>query len=343
MRRIDIKQTLSDEGKRKFVIQFLEQYRWTTYFTYYLSFSAGMSSGEKNMLRMLTQFRYALNDPNDSREKAETEAETRIKLMNYMLLKNPSGVKKRREYEICDTLFLFLDEADLTYHPEWQREFVAVLTTVLPRMFQDPYNEKDVKKTGCKDIQVILATHSPLMLGDFPRASTIYLKKEKLPQDDPSQPEVSNAGVTKVIDQGQQSTFGENLYTMLKDGFFMDDTIGEFAKRKINEIAAWCGETRNKLEKPKPSEADEKPHEGPGDAEKNACFMELQAHRQVVDLLPPGIIRNKLHAELDGCERLLGPDFEQNVLTEKKERLQKELAAIETQLSTMGGKNASDT
>lgn len=342
LRRIDIKQTLSDEKKRKFVIQFLEQYRWTTYFTYYLSFSAGMSSGEKNMLRMLTQFRYALNDPSDSRERANAEKDTHIKLMNYDLLKKPSGAV-RQEPEVCDTLYLFLDEADLTYHPEWQREFVAVLTTVLPRMFQDPYNEKDVEKTGCKDIQVILATHSPLMLGDFPKASTIYLKKEKLPQEDPSQPEVSNAGVTKVIDQGQQSTFGENLYTMLKDGFFMDDTIGEFARRKIDKIAKWCGETRKKLEKPKQSDADEKPHEGPSDAEKKASFMELQAHRQVVDLLPPGIIRNKLHAELDSCERLLGPAYERKALAERKERLRKELAAVEERLGSVGGDYASDT
>ena len=343
LRRIDIKQTLSDEKKREFVIEFLEKYRWTTYFTYYLSFSAGMSSGEKNMLRMLTQFRYALNDQGDSREHAETEKESRIKLMNRELLKTASK-EERKKYEVCDTLYLFLDEADLTYHPEWQRKFVSGLTTVLPRMFQDPYNDhEEDRNLGCKDIQVILATHSPLMLGDFPKASSIYLKKDKLLQEDETQPEVSNAGVTKVYDRGQQSTFGENLYTMLKDGFFMDDTIGEFAKRKIEEIAKWCGDTRKMLEKAKQSEAVKKKYKEPSNAEKEALFDELKTHRQIVDLLPPGIIRNKLHAELDGCARLLGPAYEKKVLDEKRERLKRELAAVEERLGFVGGEYASDT
>ena len=241
---INVEKTIGDDKRRDCMISFLDKYRPIRDPLYFIVFSSGMSSGEKNMLRMLTQLWYMLDASEATGDKDE---EGRVR--NRFGYRNENQRVERQ----CDTLFLFLDEADLTYHPEWQRKFVFYLTTVLPAMFgtntkagknDSDANTEDDPKTGknvtvgnnntdehIKDIQVILATHSPLMLGDFPEASTIFLKK----------------GVNDMIevDHGErESSFGQNLYLLLKDGFFMDDSIGEFAKRKIKKVVDGCAEIK---------------------------------------------------------------------------------------------------
>lgn len=122
----------------------------------------------------------------------------------------------------CDSVILFIDEADLTYHPEWQRQFISIITEFLPRIFTDPYYAGS--GSGCKDIQIILSTHSPLILGDFPAASVTYLRR----QED---------GTNQIDNCRQVITFGENLYTILRDSFYLKNgAVGEFARRKIEQV-----------------------------------------------------------------------------------------------------------
>lgn len=285
VRQIDVEKTRSDKQKLKYVIDFLENYRRASCFTYFLSFSSGLSSGEKNMLRMLTQLRYALDGPSTYSDNA-TEDNTGDFLRNRAFRTNQHG-----PYIYCDTLFFFLDEADLTYHPEWQRQFVSLLTAILPKIFRDPYSSQN-KELGCRDIQVILATHSPLMLGDFPKASCLYLKR-------------NNAGLPEVDQSARQSSFGQNIYIMLRDDFFMEDSIGCFAMQKINEIASWCGEQRPKLQAIREKERKKHKKLSKSDREtRMKCSRKITEYRHTVNLLAPGIIRNKLLMELEGCERL---------------------------------------
>ena len=125
--QIDVEKTVSKEENRSCIISFLDLYRKISEPTYFLVFTSGMSSGEKNLLRMLTQFRYALDGPSVYSMNA-TKDNTDNSLKNEF----PDQRK-----EVCDTLFVFLDEADLTYHPEWQRIFISKLTAILPRIFRD--------------------------------------------------------------------------------------------------------------------------------------------------------------------------------------------------------------
>ncbi|MBO6060724.1 MAG: AAA family ATPase, partial [Clostridia bacterium] len=173
--------------------ELVEKYRAIKGRNYFLVFEWGMSSGEKNMLRMLAQLWYLPSKISET--MGQSDANEKALVYNLM----------NGEMTPCKTLYLFLDEADLTYHPEWQRRFISVLTAVIEKMFPG---------YGLENIQIILATHSPLMLGDFPAASTIYLKK-------------GDGGMTLVDHERRHSTFGENLYTILDDSFFMNDTIGE--------------------------------------------------------------------------------------------------------------------
>ena len=132
-----------------------------------------------------------------------------------------------------------MDEADLTYHPEWQRQLIKILTAFLPLEFGD---------CGLNSIQLILTTHSPLLLGDIPPNNVIYLKE--------------NAN--------NINTFGQNIHTILKDSFFLKNGIGAFAADKINRTAEILKD---------PKKIDSK---------------QLSECKLVIDLLAPGIIKNRL-------------------------------------------------
>lgn len=274
--RIDVEKTVSEDKKRDCIISFLELYRPVSEPGYFLVFSSGMSSGEKNFLRMMTQFRYILDGPPVYSNDA-TDSNTGTCLKNIF--------PDQREY-VCDTLFLFLDEADLTYHPEWQRIFISKLTAILPRIFRDPYNGASDDRSGCKDIQVIITTHSPIMLGDFPNACVNYLKGSLQ-----SEKEISQIK--------QQSTFGENLYTILKNSFFMKAALGEFASKKINDVVYWCSVMRGSVDKTKSDGLDdvENAQTYLGEIPRGVC----RNHYRTANLLPPGIIRSKLIAEMREC------------------------------------------
>jgi hypothetical protein len=134
------------------------------------------------------------------------------------------------------------------------------------------------------------------MLGDFPKASVHYLTPAILPQNQPE-------------DKGQsaprRSTFGENLYTILQDSFFMRETVGEFAKQKINAAARWCAETA-----------------GVDDDETGEMRRMYEVHRQTAGLLPRGILRSKLIAELEKRRKELGIERSQNLENRLRETME---------------------
>lgn len=205
--QINVQDTINDEKRIRFFTEFLDKYRAICGQNYFLTFSSGLSSGEQNLLRMLTQFRYLIEGPAYKGDNGRKEG----------VFNRTFDDSKENQLQRCDTLFIFLDEADLTYHPEWQRRFISILNAVLPEMFNK----------YIKDIQIVLTTHSPLMLGDLPEASTIFLNR-------------AANGLFQCDTSMHMGTFGMDLYSILKDGFFMKDAIGEFAKQTINRIMSNC-------------------------------------------------------------------------------------------------------
>ncbi|NNU78150.1 AAA family ATPase [Clostridium estertheticum] len=108
------------------------------------------------------------------------------------------------------TVVLILDEPDVHMHPEWSRNLLNNMFNFLKQEFCNT------------NFQIILSTHSPFILSDIMKESIIYLQKDK------------NG---KIIAQNYDlNTFGLNIHTLFKDSFFMDSTIGEFAKNKLNEV-----------------------------------------------------------------------------------------------------------
>lgn len=145
----------------------------------------GMSSGER---QMLYSFSYIL-----------------YHLMNIQSIVDDEN---RVPYQHVNLVF---DEAELYYHPEYQRDFLDMLLRSL---------------TWCKDkgrtlrsIHILIATHSPFLLSDILRENTLYLKEGKPDQENKPQ------------------TFGANLYDLMKSSFFLDDNaMGAVSSQKLGEL-----------------------------------------------------------------------------------------------------------
>lgn len=152
---------------------------------YLVVLNLGMSSGERALLNIMSRICFA------------------SQIENYMPGK---GIHWNTN------ILLLIDEIDLYLHPEWQRRIVRDLLSLLRRQFKGYY------------FQIILTSHSPIVLSDIPVENCIFLKKR--------------SDGTVCQEERNTQTFGANIYTLYKDAFFLSDdklAMGEFAQNKINQ------------------------------------------------------------------------------------------------------------
>lgn len=310
-----------DDILQELMIRFVDLNRAVSPGEYFVLYRWGLSSGESILLRIFTKLRYLLiGRPYD---EERTEFITRADARNAALAPREAAIVNRLyngEKKLCDSVILFLDEADLSFHPEWQRVFVATLAEYLPRLFQDPYHSKT--QWGCRDIQIILTTHSPLLLGDLPSASVLYLKKDE-------------EGVVVVDGNRKLQPFGQNLYTLLKDGFYLQHgTIGELARRKIADVLAYTQKIQSQLRSAEFVPVEEK---------LDDWERQLELHwKKTVQYLPDGIVRGKLEEEIAICREIILRKRNPEARERKKEALRKDIARLERELYDLehGGEGA---
>lgn len=108
-----------------------------------------------------------------------------------------------------DTINLILDEVELYYHPEFQKDIISDLLLFV----------KSASFESLKNINMIFLTHSPFILSDIPHQNILKLDKGQK----------RNYNVS-------DKTFGSNIYTLLNDSFYMNNTIGEFAEMKMKKV-----------------------------------------------------------------------------------------------------------
>ena len=107
---------------------------------------------------------------------------------------------------------IILDEAELGLHPDWQRKYIKTLIDFLN---DDAFNEGKV--------QVIITSHSPLILSDIPKQYTTYLQKEN--------------DKTENVSETQTETFAANVFDLYRNTFFLHEgLIGEYAEEKLTEL-----------------------------------------------------------------------------------------------------------
>lgn len=114
---------------------------------------------------------------------------------------------------------MIFDEAELYYHPEYQRDFVYNLLRYISWL----------NLSWINSIQVIIATHSPFILSDITSDNILFLKGG---QDYRMQ---MTEKVRKAFTE--KGTFGANYYELLRNSFFLEDNaIGKHAVAQIEKV-----------------------------------------------------------------------------------------------------------
>ena len=140
------------------------------------------SSGEKQLLNTQSAIIYHLQNLNS-------------------IFKDPTRMKYPQ-------VNIILEEIELYFHPEYQRNFIYSLINLLEHSGIDEH---------IKDVNILIVTHSPFILSDIPKSNVLFLEN----------------GTPK--EAMQENTFGSNIHSMLTNGFFLPSLpIGEFAHEKIN-------------------------------------------------------------------------------------------------------------
>jgi hypothetical protein len=129
-----------------------------------------------------------------------------------------------------DSIYFDHDEPDVTCHPEWKRRFIrkylrAISTT---REYLSAFDGKVDYKA--KQYSIILTTHSPFLLSDVTSDHVVYLEQSD---------EKTKAGLPRsIVNSTVAGSFGGNIGEMFYSNFFMRETIGQFAKEKIEGALA---------------------------------------------------------------------------------------------------------
>lgn len=112
--------------------------------------------------------------------------------------------QERLEYDYVMVVF---EEVELYFHPDYQRTLIQYLLTQI----------EQAKLKNIKGIQLIYVTHSPFILTDMLDRNVIYLSKDGKARPD-------------------KRTFAANIYDLLDDHFFLDETIGDVALHKLQKL-----------------------------------------------------------------------------------------------------------
>lgn len=120
------------------------------------------------------------------------------------------GDDMSNDYRIkYNRVHLVLEEVELYFHPQLQKEFVKNLLGGLRQMNFNTINWIDIR----------MVTHSPFVLSDIPTENVLMLRKNKSKNE-------------------QIYCFGANIHDMLRNTFFLKNgTCGDFSSWLIKRIA----------------------------------------------------------------------------------------------------------
>ncbi|MDO6658655.1 AAA family ATPase [Anaerobacillus sp. 1_MG-2023] len=178
-------------------------------------------------------------------------------------------------------VIILLDEPDNFMHPEWSRRLISILISFLNTTELDCY------------FHIIITTHSPFILSDLPKENIISLIED----------ENSSKIISYQLEDIDQ-TFASNIHTLFSKSFFMNSTIGEFAKYNIDSVI-------NRLNSNKP-----------------VTEKEQEEISGIISLIGEPLIRNKLkEMYIDKLDHYSRRKKEKEIL-EKIKQYEKELRWI---------------
>lgn len=182
-----MKITLDDEKKKDLLNKIIsitnELTNHRSHFHY--EFDHKMSSGQQNLVNFFSRLLWAKQNIN-LRENLE------------------DATKSER-------IILFIDEGEITFHPEWQRRYFNEAISFVKKLFTE------------RKVQLLITTHSPFVLSDLPKQNVIFLEKDG-----------KGNAIKSALEK--ENTFGANIHDLLSNSFFMEASIGEFVSDRIKEV-----------------------------------------------------------------------------------------------------------
>lgn len=208
---------------------------------------------------------------------------------------NLNSVQKSEMVRRYRYINIILDEIELYFHPEYQRRFISHLLDSI----------KNLNITNIEAINILFLTHSPFILSDIPKQNVLFL----------GEGEMEN-----------KNTFAGNISMMLSSSFFMKESlIGEFSKRKINQLLEKLNQQKEENRKEEYGKnKDNKEYEKYKDYKAKMLMdeEEKQDAFKFIDLIDEPILKYKLKEMF----REAYPDFWQNREKQIKENELKDLA-----------------
>lgn len=204
-------------------------------------------------------------------------------------LSNLDSVKNTRTKTAYNNVNIILEEIELYFHPEMQRNFINDILNSI----------SGIELYKIKAINFCFVSHSPFILSDIPKENIMFLEN------------IDNKAIQILKDK---STFGANIHDLLKDGFFMNKgSIGEFAKKRITETIQWMNSIREEKEKPFKEDFE-------------LLVKDKEYHKNIIEIIDEPIIKSKL---LEMYSEIFGNEERKKNIEYEIERLNKELKALQ--------------
>lgn len=141
----------------------------------------GLSTGERQVCYTISNIMYHLININSEWKAKHEEGSLLYKYVNVVL-----------------------DEVELYFHPELQRNFVNLLLSAM----------SSVNLMNIEGVNFTMVSHSPFVISDLPNTNIMFLGDDK----------------------ERIKTFGANIYDLLDSSFFMDSSIGEVARKEVEML-----------------------------------------------------------------------------------------------------------
>lgn len=204
-------------------------------------------------------------------------------------LSNLDSVKNTRTKTAYTNVNIILEEIELYFHPEMQRNFINDILNSI----------SGIELNKIKAINFCFVSHSPFILSDIPKENILFLEN------------IDNKAMQILKDR---TTFGANIHDLLKDGFFMNKgSIGEFAKKRITETIQWMNLMLEEKEKPLKEDLE-------------LLVKDKEYHKNIIEIIDEPIIKSKL---LEMYSEIFGNEERKKNIEYEIERLNKELKALQ--------------
>lgn len=146
--------------------------------------SSTLCSGEQAMLNLFSRIYDAIE----------------LQPLNYGNIKSPT--------------LLLLDEAELGFHPEWQRTYIETLLDFVHAL----------KVVAGVNYQIVITSHSPILLSDLPVNCCNFLRKDE------NEPTINDR-------EKQPQTYASNVFELYRNSFFLrNGLIGSFAEKRLDRL-----------------------------------------------------------------------------------------------------------